>query len=390
MSRPNLGIGTYGTIAFLAQVRDEDGRWVTAPEGARAQRWRARTRYRDEDGKRRDVERFGTTKGKAESKLKAALKDRQAPARAGNWSADMKLIDAGERWLEDCVRNHSPEPLAPRTVYQYERSWENHFPEGTLAGLTLREANSVQVIERFLRSVANESGTAASKTAKSVLSGIIKEAVRVGVLSSNAVLSVRPQRRQDAPESVRDTQRALTVDERERFLSVLAKDETAKHLDVVDIGYFMAGTGCRINEAINQRIEDLDLDAGTVHIRGTKSDHSDRVLYLPEWLAERLSTRVQDLGEVGYLFPSPRLTERKHDRPRDKRNVARQLRRVLDEADLEWATPHSLRRTVATMIDKAGLPISLAADVLGHADAGFTASVYLGRRGSTEAAAKVL
>ena len=43
-------------------------------------------------------------------------------------------------------------------------------------------------------------------------------------------------------------------------------------------------------------------------------------------------------------------------------------------------TPHTCRRTAATLIADAGLPLNLAADVLGHVDASMTARVYPGRR----------
>ena len=90
----------------------------------------------------------------------------------------------------------------------------------------------------------------------------------------------------------------------------------------------------------------------------------------------------------GLVFPSPGTTDR--SKRRDRRNVSRELRTVLDDAGCTWATPHTFRRTVATMLDEAGLPLALAANVLGHADPSMTARVYLGRKGDLSAAAAVL
>ena len=70
--------------------------------------------------------------------------------------------------------------------------------------------------------------------------------------------------------------------------------------------------------------------------------------------------------------------------------VARLFRQMLDDAGFPWATPHTFRRTVATLLDEAGLPIALAANQLGHADPAMTARVYLGRKASTAAAGAVL
>lgn len=150
----------------------------------------------------------------------------------------------------------------------------------------------------------------------------------------------------------------------------------------------MAGTGCRISEALGQRWEDRNVEAGRVVIRGTKAAASVRTLVLPPWLSDRLAERATLNGTDGLLFASPGAAGK--DTPRDSRNAARVLRQVLDDAGVPWSTPHVFRRTVATMIDQAGLSIVLAADVLGQADASLTARTYLGRRGSTAAAAAVV
>ena len=66
------------------------------------------------------------------------------------------------------------------------------------------------------------------------------------------------------------------------------------------------------------------------------------------------------------------------------------LNAATDDSGLPWATAHSLRRTVASDIDRAGLGVVIAADVLGHADPSMTARVYLGRKTDTSSAAKAL
>lgn len=41
--------------------------------------------------------------------------------------------------------------------------------------------------------------------------------------------------------------------------------------------------------------------------------------------------------------------------------------------------PHTFRRTVASLLHEAGVPIVRIADQLGHADPAMTSRVYLGR-----------
>ena len=57
-------------------------------------------------------------------------------------------------------------------------------------------------------------------------------------------------------------------------------------------------------------------------------------------------------------------------------NIRRRLRTVLTEAGIEGVTPHSFRRTVATVIDRAG-GADLAAEMLGHTSSEITKAHYI-------------
>lgn len=403
MARPRMATGSWGTIATVPQVQ-QGTTWVTAPVGVKPERWRARTRVRDLDGKRRDVERFGPTKGRAEAALKAALTERSTPRDTATLRADMSFADAGAVWLRQITRAESR--LAASTVAQYQAAWTRHVEGSNLANLTLREANRVPAVRTFLEGVADAHGSGSAKTARSVVSLVLGMAVHDGLFDVNAARQVRTPKASgaapgttkatkraaalmeagmDAADLARDTTRALTADERERLLTLAATDEDARHADVGDLARYMAGTGVRISEALGQAWADVDLTAGTVYVRGTKTDASRRTLTLPPWLAEMLRNRREAMPGAVLVFPSPGTGG-----PRDRRNAARALRKLLDAAGLPWATPHSLRRTVASLIDEAGLPIALAANQLGHADPAMTARVYLGRKGDTSRAAAVL
>src|SRR4029453_3195160 len=52
----------------------------------------------------------------------------------------------------------------------------------------------------------------------------------------------------------------------------------------------------------------------------------------------------------------------------DQSNSAGAVRAALDACGLTWAIPHTFRRTVATLLDQANLPIARIADQLGHSD----------------------
>ena len=151
----------------------------------------------------------------------------------------------------------------------------------------------------------------------------------------------------------------------------------------------MGAIGPRIEEALSTRWEDVNFTRGQVRVPGTKTETSDRTLTVAPWLLERLRIRHELEGNpaAGFVFHSPLggLEDR-----RDRRNASRALRRVFDTYGVPWAVPHTFRRTVATLLDEAGVPLAQIADYLGHADPAMTARVYLGRRADTSRAASVL
>ena len=390
MGRPRTALGTTaGEPKVVGQVQ-VDGRWVSAPVGTKPGRYRARVKFRDTDGVLRDVERFDSTKAKALTKLKAHLVDRVAPHKGSTLRPETTVEQAGLLWLEQVRRQDGK--LSDNSRKQYEGSFGRYVQGSTLANLTLREANRVPVLRAYLQGVADERGSGSAKTARSIVSNIIGLAVEDGVLPANAMRDVRPVRAAVARQAVRDVKRALTWEERAHLLGVADEHERARALDVTDVIWFMAGTGVRISEALAQHWSDVTLDAeaaqGAALVRGTKTAAALREVPLPSWLVARLVERAMLNGPSGLVFPSPRKLDR--EVPRDRRNVAKVMREVLDEAGFPWATPHTLRRTVASIIDAKGGSIALAADVLGHADPSMTSRNYLGRRGSTAAAAAML
>lgn len=122
---------------------------------------------------------------------------------------------------------------------------------------------------------------------------------------------------------------------------------------------------------------------------GTNTETSNRTLRVADWLMDILHARWIAEGRPASDFVVHSTLGGLVD-PRDQRAVARSLRRALDRAGFPWATPHTLRRTVATLLDAAGVPLVQNADCLGHADPAVTARVYLGCGGDTARAASVL
>jgi integrase len=75
---------------------------------------------------------------------------------------------------------------------------------------------------------------------------------------------------------------------------------------------------------------------------------------------------------------------------RDPSNTQAHLRDAFATAGFAWVTSHVFRKTVATLMDHAGLSSRAAADQLGHANTSMTTDVYFGRKVAATGAAAVL
>ena len=375
MGRPPLAVGTFGKIDFLVLG---------------AKRVRARASFRDFDGRRRLVTRYGETRAHAERRLREALRDRSGPADDES-TADRRLSSMAAAWLAEV----DDSDLAPNTRRLYHFAVDAYLLPG-MGELRLREV-TVPAVDRLLTAVRRNHGPGAAKSARSALSGILGLAVRHGALPSNPVREVPGRRAHRRPTA---GPRALTLEESQQLRERLAADGEAARLDLPDLVNFMLGTGVRIGEACALRWSAVDLGAGvarieatTVRVRGhglliqefPKTIAGRRTIALPGWVIDLLDRRrQQQLVTPGdaVVFPSP------SGRLRDPHNTSRDLRTALDRADFAWVTSHVFRKTVATRLDEAGLSARQIADHLGHTRPSLTQDVYLGRGlASPEAAA---
>ncbi len=375
MGRPPIALGTAGKVRVVATTAG----------------YRARALYRDYDGVCRAIERHRPTKAAAEAALKLAVRDRARLDGGSEIKADTRVSVLAEAWFA------SLQGLSPTTMQAYRNRLDQQVIPG-LGNLRVREL-TVGVVDRHLRAVTNRHGSSTAKMTKSVLSGLCGLAARHDALERNPVrdsggISTKPKR---APK-------ALRADQAQELLGKLRGDEQAIARDIPDLVAFMLGSGVRIGEAAAVTWDDFDDVAGTVDIdativrvtgqgllrKSTKTDTGARTLLLPSWCAEMLRERAvlastqPGWSETAPIFPAPL------GGWRDPSNTQTDLRAAFTATGFEWITSHVLRKTVATLMDQAGLSSRAAADQLGHANPSMTHDRYMGRQVASTGAAAVL
>lgn len=369
MARPPLPIGTYGAIRT---------------EQLGANRFCARARFRDYDGKTRDVEATDITGPAAIRALKTRLRDRATP-NEDEITRETYVSKLAELWLDDII---AEERVTPQTIDRYRTSLRTAILPA-VGNLRLREA-TVGRLDKFLREVAKDRPSAA-KGAKVVLSQMFALAARRGALATNPVRDTGRLRKPRRAVVALDTEQLEGVRSaiRKWQQPTPGKPGPRHSGDLADIVDLLLATGARIGEILALRWEDVDLAAarpaatvcGTiVYVKSkgffrqtwTKTDAGYRTVILPRFAVGMLIARKLIAADNSYdaIFASRRGTWL------SPQNVRRQWRQARADTGLDWVTPHSFRKTVASLIDKEASAKNAAAQ-LGHESEEITKKHYI-------------
>jgi integrase len=368
MPRPSLPVGTWGKIR-----RKQYG----------PGRWRARARFRDYDGHTRDVEAWAATGAAAERHLLEMLRERTTPT-GEDITRETRISHLAQRWLDE-IRGE--DRITPQTIDRYETSLRVAILPA-LGHLRLREA-TVSRLDRCFKTIAAVHPSKA-RHAKSTLGQVMAMAVRHDAIPTNPVRDVgrlrKPRRRV----------KALTTEDLHKVRAGIAAWQQPgnrpgpRHTsDLADIVDLLLATGARIGEILALRWSDLNLGAaratatfsGTlVYVKGTgyyrqpwtKTNAGYRTLTLPRFATDMLLRRQVDATSN----PHDAILCSRRGTWLSPHNVRRQWREARKAAGLEWVTPHTFRKTVATLLDREA-DTKTAAAQLGHSSEEITSTYYI-------------
>lgn len=181
-----------------------------------------------------------------------------------------------------------------------------------------------------------------------VLNNSFKKALRLKLIKENPMLIVDP---------IRHTYKkinSLSLDQQNEFLQVIESNQYK------NLFLFYLLSGCRRSEALTLEWQDIDYNANSIFIKGTKTETSSRKIPLFSELKELLD-KIPKKNEKVFNCSINAL-----------KCVVRRLK-----PKFEWNFHlHKLRHTFATRCLESGISIKILQLWLGHAKVDTTANIY--------------
>ncbi|HSE08179.1 MAG TPA: site-specific tyrosine recombinase XerD [Nocardioidaceae bacterium] len=266
--------------------------------------------------------------------------------------------------------------LADNTLKSYRRDLRRYL--AYLAGLGVEDVPQIKetAVSGFLMSLregdAEHQPLSAASAARTVVAvrGFHKFSVREGLAHNDPASGVRP------PTSAKRLPKALPLAEIEGILEAAGAPGTSLALRDRALLEVLYGTGARISEAVGLDVDDLDLDEGTVLLRGKGG--KERLVPVGSYAREAVEAYTvrgrPDLSGVGGGTAALFLNARGGRLSRQSAWAV--LRRAAERAGVETeVSPHTLRHSFATHLLDGGADVRVVQELLGHASV-TTTQVY--------------
>lgn len=332
------------------------------------------------NGKRNQIRRSGFRTRKEAEVAEAALRTDMSRGLVVQPTKGTLADFLENRWLPA----RRPD-LRPSTILGYEKAIRRIVPVIGYCKLSALDAATLETFYAHLSERGGLDGRPLSaktvQNAAGVLSVALSDAVRWKLLRYNVASDAHVPRREHREMT------AWTEEETVRFLDAIGEDRLHPMWRLV------LATGMRRGELAGLKWKHVDLAAGTLTVETTRvvaesvmtgepktragrrviSLDSDTVTVIGKW-KRRLATERLAAGEMwedhGYVF----VTEL--GVPPHPETITRWWREAAERAGVPVIRLHDARHTAATVLLRAGVPVKVVSQRLGHADVAVTMRVY--------------
>jgi integrase len=331
----------------------------------------------------------GWSRDRAEQQLRYVLADVERgiwkppdrqPAPAPELPKDPTFHEFASEWYRD-----NEGKWRERTRLDYTWQLTHHllpfFAEHRLSQITARE------IDRYTAAKVREGVLSATSINKTVtrLGQILKRAKRWGLIGHNPVEDCeRLKTAKPAPVWLDRAEHIAALLDAAGELDREARRDR-RHVPRRALLATLVFAGLRIGELTGLRWRDVDLTAGRIHVRASKTDAGVRTVdMLPVLRDELLALKAAARHAEPNRLVFPTTTGEAHGPSNIRRRVLapaveRANERLEEAGDVplpDGLTPHKLRHTFASLLVALGVDPGSVMDQLGHTDPSFTLRVY--------------
>lgn len=242
-----------------------------------------------------------------------------------------------EKWLNEWFETYKKPFL--KTPKKMQSQIRIYIPD-SIKKLTLDKISS-PMIQRALNSVSR------SRTAQdiyNIFNGSLRTAYLLGYIQRNPCeMVIKPKHKYKGGIP-------MTEEELNDFL------ENIKGHRAENCFKFLLYSGCRRSEALNLTWEDIDFKRNEIHIKGTKTEGSDRYIPLFNNLATLLEQMPKGNGKV-FHHRADYLTK--------------SFKKLMPKHKL-----HNLRHTFISRCADSSIPLKVVQGWVGHSDISTTGNIY--------------
>ena len=272
--------------------------------------------------------------------------------------------------------------LAANTLSSYRRDLRRYLVHLSSREVTAPGSVAEADINAFLLALRegdpDHPPLAANSAARAVVAvrGFHRFLLREGTTAGDPARAVRP------PSPPKRLPKAITVEEVEALLEAAGADQTPRAVRDRALLELLYGCGARISEAVGLDVDELDLDSGTVKLRGKGS--KERIVPLGSYARQAIDGYLVRSRPVlvagGGPKASPALFLNARGGRLSRQSAWTVLRAAAGRAGLRddvrrEISPHTLRHSFATHLLDGGADVRVVQELLGHASV-TTTQVY--------------
>lgn len=358
--------------------------------------YRYRESYIAADGSRKAKDLYSKSKSELRRKVKQWHEEMQA-------GLDIQTNMTVKSWIQKWLELKKP-TIRPRTFYDYQRVMKKYIVP-VIGNIRISRLTVVDC-QQLLNSLATELSPGTVNDIRRRLKVMVRAAVDQGLLVRDVAGMTKPihqRKKQIIALSEQEAQRLLDIVDQWDFIFKEQRNtpEPVSHRynrHAIRVMIHLALTsGCRLGELLGMSWKQINFARKTISItqslsqvsskciiEDVKTRSSYRKIELPDFMIKMLrawkkeqaayAAELANLykGELNLVFSNS------WGGPINSSNFyQRYWKKIVKLADLpEGVTFHSLRKTHATLLLRAGVNIKVVSERLGHSSTSVTANIY--------------